>query len=239
MAMRVYCDGSGKTTNRKEKLLILTGVAASENVWPLFECRWKETLDHHGVPYLHMKKAMPRKGVYSGWDEIKLNAFLGDFMLVLGNFVNKGLRVYPCCVVIEDYRKAQKEIPALKKKKIEAFCVDNCVGRLQPTVEDLEGDRPIRIYFDQCEQFIRTMLRVWERAEEKGATGWPKQVKCIKEVNMRDAYGVQAADFVAWIVRRHYTCGDEDGLYTFSSLIKHSRWFYDYDSLKEEYREKV
>jgi hypothetical protein len=238
MAMRVYCDGSGTTTNRKEEFLILAGVTAPENVWPLFEAAWKETLDRHSVPYLHMKEAMQCKKIYSGWDEIKLSAFLGDFMLVLGNF-NKGLRVYSCCVVIKDYQKARKEIPALRKKKIEAFCVDRCVGRLRPTAEDLEGDRPISIYFDQCERFIRTVLRVWERAEAEGATGWPKQVKCIKEVDMRDASGVQAADFVAWIVRRHYTCVDEDGLYTFSSLINHSRWFYDYDSLKEEYREKV
>jgi hypothetical protein len=238
MAMRIYCDGSGTTTNRKEEFLILAGVAAPENVWPLFEATWKETLDRHGVPYLHMKEAMFRKKEYSSWDEIKLNAFLGDVMLVLGNFVNKGLRVYSCCVIIKDYRKAQKEIPALRKKKIEAFCVDRCVGGLRPTAEDLEGDRPIRIYFDQNERFIRTMLRVWERAEAEGATGWPKQVKYIKEVDMRKAYPVQAADFVAWIVRRHCTCGDEDGLYSFASLLKHSAWFYDYDNLKKKYRVK-
>lgn len=65
--------------------------------------------------------------------------------------------------------------------------------------------------------------------------GWPYQVSAIVPVNMRQVYPVQAADLLAWIIRRHYTHSDYKELHDALFVLNRYDYFFDYEKIKEEY----
>lgn len=199
MAFQAYYDGSGK---EDRPCTTLTGVAASEELWPDFECRWIAALDQNEVPDrdFHMTDLMSSNGRFKGWDETKQNKLLTDLFNVLGHFAGRGLTVYSCTVIYDAYRTANRHIPALRRP--EAMCVDFCVGGLRLTQEQLRSEpRPILLYFDRNETFLRHVDRVWRRGQKK-KTGWPWQVRNIIQADRSEYYPIQAADMIGWIVTR-------------------------------------
>jgi hypothetical protein len=170
MGLKAYYDGSGKNDN-VTKVLTLAGFAASERIWNRFESEWKDVLERHDVQSFHMSDAMTFNGqfeLHKGWDETRRQALLKDFFNILGKFRTDHFEAYSCSVILDDYRRAKCTIPELRSP--EALCVNFCVGNLQLAIEYFDTPKPIKIYFDRNEAFLKTINNVWTHVKNKSQT---------------------------------------------------------------------
>ena len=237
MGLKAYYDSSGKN-DTVNKVLTLAGFAAPEDVWHRFETEWKCALDDYGAQFFHMSEAMSLKGHFNGnngWNEAKVYALVKDLFKVIGKYRTEYFEAYSCSVILSDYRRAQLTIPKLRSP--EAICVNFCIGGLQLSPADFDSPKPIDLFFDRKETFLKTIYAVWDQAKNKTQTkGWPKQIGDIKSVDSKTTFPVQAADMFAWIVHRHHTGPNNHPWYHASFLLaEHYSKIYNYEKIVAEY----
>jgi hypothetical protein len=195
MVLKSYHDGSGKSG----ETVTLCGIAGTESVWREFEPLWEDVLRKHLVKdrQLHMVDLMSLSRNFSrdnGWDEAQQIALLVDLWSVFGKLRDKHLIAYCCTVLLPDWNKAKSEI--LNLCSPESICVNFCVGGLSLPTESMNDRKPVSLYFDRGEKFMRKVRRVWERRRNcKGTVFY--QIGTIDTVD-REYYPLQAADMIAW-----------------------------------------
>jgi hypothetical protein len=187
VALRGYFDGSGRN-EPQHKAMTLAGLSASESVWPDFELAWNRAVQSLGFK---------RWRTSTMHDFMTPQAFREAAMrlldVVLG-FRARPMVSYQSTVILEDYRRAKAEIPALIRA--EALCINGTVGNLViPRVEDL----PAILYFDRDEPFKSHIEGVWRQRRERFDRGdWSHQIEDILPTHW-DKCGIQAADLFAWL----------------------------------------
>ncbi|MSQ16464.1 MAG: hypothetical protein EXR54_02690 [Dehalococcoidia bacterium] len=62
VAIKAYCDGSGKSDDPACQYLTLAGCIATPEAWETFEKRWHDALARNDCDYLHMTDANFLKG---------------------------------------------------------------------------------------------------------------------------------------------------------------------------------
>ena len=102
---------------------------------------------------------------------------------------------------------------------------------------DCAGERnPIVLYFDQKEEFMRTVRRVWERRRKQ--PGKFRQIRSIEKITS-ECYPLQLADTLAWIKNRHRPHAQESFVDTVRVsallMIKGSSLYYELDKILEHY----
>lgn len=206
-----YYDGSQKSNDPNCKAITLVGLAASVSVWSKFKPLWAEVLKNYGISAFHMTDAMSFYKEFKHWEEEtrkpKRHQLIIDLLNVLGRFRSSenNLIAAGCTVLMEDYRKAQKQISGLRSP--EAICVQICFNRLpcDIDVDGIDSDKPdIMLFFDRNEKFLRTIDKTWRKYPIQEGCGWPEQVKNISEVNSAECLPVQAADLLAWILNKKH-----------------------------------
>ena len=239
MAMRAHYDGSWENGKGK-RVITLAGFAANETKWGPFETRWAELLTAHKITEFHMADVMSFYGEFErekGWEETRRKALLTD---VLNCISQSRLDSYACSVLMDDYEHAKADIPKLMRPP--AICVQFCVGGLTPQPGDLDGPKPISIFFDINEPFMHHVRRVWEKARgrrspSRNAKAWFNQISTIAPAVSSDILALQAADFLAWCVRRHHQFGDEEWLYFSATIVGANNYMelFDYNRIMEKY----
>jgi hypothetical protein len=235
MALKAYYDGC--TDERQLEAVTLTGVAATEEVWPDFEGAWLEVLRKHLVKdnIVHMTDLMSFQGNFSrenGWDEEQRHALLRDLFNVWGKLHKVDLEARSCTVMLQDWERANRELDKLPEP--EAICVNFCVGGLRLPLVCGNEPKPILLYFDQNEPFMHKINRVWQRKKKIPNTLF-SQIRTIENATC-EYFPIQAADILAWIVY-HSDHGTVDDFLELSSTIavRHSRLRYDYEKIMEHY----
>lgn len=220
VAIRVYCDGSGKVDSGNE-FVTLAGYAGTPSAWAKLEKCWATVLARWSCSYLHMADANALRGNFSpenGWSADKVRGLLKDLFnhcLSPAGWAQSGERFVgaACTINLENYRRAYRGIPLLQEKEPEAICVDYVVSiALQALPEDtgrpLGKGGTVELYFDKKESFMHTVDRIW-RSRSKGKLAGPLTlVSHISTANMPEVPGIQAADFLAWHTRRFHETGD-------------------------------
>ena len=64
------------------------GCVAPLEAWKSFEVEWKDVLKSFRVRSLHMKGLAHFKAEYSGWDELRRRAFLGDLLAIMDRHIH-------------------------------------------------------------------------------------------------------------------------------------------------------
>ena len=236
MLLKIYYDGSWDDDS-----LTLCGVAGTTSVWTEFETKWKEVLLKHQVKSnaFHMRHVMGFSAGFSrsnGWDVHRRSLLLTDLFNVIGSFrdASHSLVAYACTVLLNDWRIAKEKFPKLPQPH--AMCVNFCVGGLQLPL-DCAGERnPIVLYFDQKEEFMHTVSRVWERRRKQ--PGKFRQIRSIEKITS-ECYPLQLADMLAWIKNRHKPHAQESFVDTLRVsallMIKGSSLHYELDKILEHY----
>lgn len=235
MALKAYYDGCSDEQQREA--VTLTGVAATEEVWPDFERAWLAVLQKHLVKdnIVHMADLMGFHGNFSrenGWNEDQRRALLIDLFNVWGSMHDVDFEARSCTVILDDWTRANDELEQLVEP--EAICVNFCVGGLRLPLSCGNEPKPIMLYFDRNEPFMHKINRVWER-KRKIANTLFSQIRTIEKADS-EYLPIQAADILAWIVN-HSDRGIQNVFLDISSVIaiRHSRLRYDYDKLIEHY----
>jgi hypothetical protein len=221
VAIKAYCDGSGKSDDPVSQYLTLAGCIATPEAWDAFEKRWGEVLARNGCDYLHMQEANALQGAFStakGWTALRVSALLLDFascsfstetLEAQGTFVSAH-----CTVNLPDYRRAAETYPQLRNYRPEQFCVTHVVNVAASMLPN-DSSRPLgkdgtaELYFDKGEPFMKYIDREWRQKPRKRHPNW-ELVSSLVPVDSRTVYGVQAADFLAWTVNRYFMTRDPD-----------------------------
>lgn len=200
--LKVFLDGSGKSSPETCQFRTLASVFADDTVWEDFELKWSEVLGKYHVPYSHMKELLGNHGPFEKWSESQKRDFVLELRACLnhedrGSFIGCSLTVS-----MSDYRRLAS---ASSVKPAEAVCVDFCVTHAfgHPAFQRGRAE----IFFDKDEQFIHWLERIWSRSKQT-ASSWASYVSTLTSSEMREVIPIQAADLLAWAANRHY-CSDK------------------------------
>jgi hypothetical protein len=106
--LKAYFDDSGDDDHRRHNAFVLAGYVGTAEAWAMFEALFREALDWHGVPYLHMKQLAHRLPPYEKWkaDDGGRIAFLRDVVNAIGQAKLAGLG---SLIRIKDLRRFNDE----------------------------------------------------------------------------------------------------------------------------------
>jgi hypothetical protein len=232
--IKAYFDGS-RYDGRGIKLLCLGGVVASETVWPDFNQKWRVTLQTYGLTSFHMTDAMAHRGDFDGWETVKIDDLLKALTNIVGGFFDRHLRVKSCVVNLDDYQKANTDVPRLKNP--EAICVDFCCGTPVPPEEATPVDQQhsdIIFCFDKNESFLKFIDQAWRRRRKRRRGGWPEQVRNVLKASSTQEPGLQAADLIAWSTNAVYRGVERAYPYVWLNVLMGMHAYFDYGQILEE-----
>lgn len=217
VSIRGYFDSSEGESGR----VTLAGFLASPDVWATFDQAWTDVLSSFTPEchYLHMRDAMaPRNefAIKNGWHSALIRDLLQE--LVHGCFLPSAwsepdgpslLKLY-CTVDATDWSQACAAAPRLKNHGIAGICARFVAGialmRLPQAEGKPEGCRSgsLELVFDRGEPFKRQIDMEWQSAMKRavGKRGPLTLISATREADMRKTPGLQAADFLAWLVNR-------------------------------------
>ncbi|MEO8502367.1 MAG: hypothetical protein ABI609_00570 [Acidobacteriota bacterium] len=217
VAITGYFDSSEGESGR----ITLAGYLASPDTWAAFDRTWDEVPRIFSPPsqYLHMVDAMALRNEFAranGWSGILVDALLRQLLhrcfLPFALDVPDGpslLKLY-CTIERDEWLRACAGAPNLKNYGRAGVCARFIAGvavhRLPQAEGEPEGFRSgyLELVFDQGEPFKRQVELACQRAARcaPGQRGPLSLVSVIREANMRQTPGLQAADYLAWLVNR-------------------------------------
>ncbi|MDO8750412.1 MAG: DUF3800 domain-containing protein [Dehalococcoidia bacterium] len=215
VAIKAYCDCSGKSDDPRSEYLTLAGCIATPEAWYAFEKRWGEALIRNHCDYLHMKEANALQGAFSvanGWTAIRVSDLLSD--LASSCFPTETIVSANCTVNLPDYRRAVEIYPQLRNYRPEQFCVTHVVN-VAASMLPTDNSRPFgkdgtaELFFDKNESFMKHVYKEWKRRGAKRDVNWGL-ISSVGAVDSKTVYGLQAADFLAWNINRYFVTRDAD-----------------------------
>lgn len=216
-SIRGYFDSSKGERGR----VTLAGYLASPAVWARFDQAWTGVLSSFvpQCPHLHMLDAMARRNnfaVANGWSSDLVNDLVRQ--LIHRCFLPSSwsepdgsslLKLY-CTIGPADWSRACAAAPGLRNHGAAGvsarFVAGIALMRLPQAEGEPEGCRSgsLELVFDQGEPFKRQIEMAWQSAMERatGHRGPLSMISTVREADMRQTPGLQAADFLAWLVNR-------------------------------------
>lgn len=217
VSIRGYFDRSEGDSGR----VTLAGYLASPDVWARFDQAWVDVLSGFTpqCSYLHMVDAMALRNEFAranGWSSELVNKLLHQ--LVHRCFLPSAwsepdspslLKLY-CTIDSTDWSRACVVAPRLKDYGIAGVCARFVAGialkRLPQADGEPEGHRfgSLELVFDRGERFKRQIELAWQSAIQRavGQRGPLTLISAVREANAKETPGLQAADFLAWLVNR-------------------------------------
>lgn len=208
--LKSYFDKSGQEDQR---LLIIGGVAASDDVWSAVEDDWNSILHQHDPPadYMHMIEAIPLRGEFGpskGWDDGKVFGLVNMLLDYLNQLQHKTkYSHFACALKMADYLKLVQETYQMPPpaELVSALCTQRLT---QWYFFEYKGlDLEAHYYFDQNEPFEAIIKAQWEKETAKLTSPsdyniWA-HITHIGPALMRKTPGLQIADMFAWATNRH------------------------------------
>ena len=181
----------------------VAGYVGYSNQWDHFERLWAEALDHHGVPYFHMKEMNDPNGVFAKWlppqdHEPARRAFFKDLVAAIRK---SGLYMVSSTVWIKDVERFNLEKGlALEPYPLAAY---SCMSLIAMNYDDL----PVTAVFDRIEK-VESKLAMARSYADSDRHAYPGLCDTIatswlpKPLTSREVPALQAADLIAWEVRK-------------------------------------
>jgi hypothetical protein len=208
--LKGHYDGGGNTGHGSVKTVALAGYFANDEDWIELEKPWAQVIGDG--PAMHAYEAFHCCGKYKGWDRGAAHRRLGDCVEVLAALDRQRFHGVSCVVPIHEFERAKQDRPRLEKKAIHALCVDHCVGPMFRSIghDDRDPNRYMKqIVFDRNEKFLRYIDQVWRGPRSKHPW-WVPYCDSVSSANSERVLPLQAADVLAWTVRRNYAEHDCD-----------------------------
>jgi len=188
--LSLYCDASG---NEREALTVVGSVLADVQDWANFSSQWNTVLAKYGVTEFHaVDFASSTKQFKKDWrDQEKRNAFSWDLLSVLSVNIR---RWFGIAILQSEYEKADQIYEVHENFQPFAIAGETCIQSAQKWIEGQHLDYlPFKYFFETGDSHWGQMSdRVKERFGEPPIPASKKDPP------------VQAADFVAYEVRKAY-----------------------------------
>lgn len=197
--LKGYFDDSGTDSDPQHHACTVAGFIGSVTSWATLEKTWRQILDRHDVPYLHMKQCAHFRPPFSKWkhDEEGRARFLKELTNAIGEVNLYGVGT---TIRIPDLHRFNRD----KDRNIGAFelGVYGCLLDVAAKIPE----EPLELVFDRFPKIYKKLAAV-----EDYASTDPLYPNCHKRVGIiplpeplsfKTVPGIQAADFLAWEMRK-------------------------------------
>jgi hypothetical protein len=243
--VKVFYDGSEGEDEAGDKWITFAAVAGTDAVWAEFDKRWSKMLASRYpiAPYIHMIEILDDEDPFEplvGWDFSKKHSLIQDAIVLLSQMDKAGF-VMAWSSINESARlRAQKEgvrVPESASIHCAADCVFFTVGVYMLNIPD-EKQEPIYVSFDRGEKFLGKFKQNYLKhrtipGRPKNPENWFDSFADVRDVDLPNHFGLQAADMVAWAHSR--TLSDKDRPFAWLK-----NWLLEVvPSIRAEYGEKL
>ncbi len=204
MILKSYFDGA---SDFKHSAVTLAMVCGASEHWSAFENDWEANLVLHAAPFLHTTDAVSGQAEYSGWDRVRVDAFVSGCVDVakkhLGaankdEVLRPGLLALTLRIPLDDYRRARNENPHLPNS-VREILLSEVLSFAFRWGRSISAEWH-HLYFDQGESYYGHALdRKNSRRARKQITDMWKVAHLVK-ANMRFVPALQLADLFAWCI---------------------------------------
>jgi hypothetical protein len=182
---------------------VVAGYAGYANQWDHFETLWNAALKKHDVPYFHMREMAEPDGAFKKWlPPEEHQSEVAVFFVDLADAIRRsGLRIVSSAVWLRDLNLFNQE----NGLKLEAYplAAYSCWVQIAQ-----HYDQSATTVFDNVEK-IDDKLRKARIIADSDIRCYPgsvcDQIAAVplqKRLTTRDVPAMQAADFVAWEIRK-------------------------------------
>jgi len=199
--MQVYIDDSGKSD--QSPVLVLAGYLASDERWQLFDARWNTILALHGMTNFHAVDVW-RLGYSSG---VKSPLVRSSVFVQLLNCITQHVEhAFAVSIPLESHEHwfASKQFPEYPELRVYNMAFYGLLTQIHQHMFKRHFDKSLEIMFD--EQGGESAARILGGMEEfagLAAGGFPNlKVATPKFMSDNGCPGLQAADMLAWLLRR-------------------------------------
>jgi hypothetical protein len=186
-----------------DDLWVIAGYVGYANQWDYFDELWTAALRRHGVPYFHMREMNDPSGPFAKWlppqdHQSEVTAFFKDLVAAI---TKTNLRMISSAVWLRDLQRFNQETGlAIEAYPLAAFACMSC------TAVEYDGLR-VTAVFDRVEK-VHSKLKTAREYADGDKYVFPGLCDSITAVPLhepltaRDVPTLQAADFIAWEVRK-------------------------------------
>jgi hypothetical protein len=218
MTIKAYFD---KSESEDRDYLTLACFAGSDKTWNSFEKEWKDTLESSGAPqskkatpYFHAREAYHNQGGYKGWDAGRVFNLATALFGVIGRYIfsekepERALIAFSRTIKCSDYINVVNKGNHLRDIKL--LFLDHCFAGVtcHPLIHEENGQycTKVELIFDQNEEFLPIMKNL-KRLKGEQRVFWADLVSDMREADMKENVGIQAADMLAWAANRYFSMG--------------------------------
>jgi hypothetical protein len=198
-----FFDAAG--TGPESRVLVLSGVGASDATWQPMNSSWRTALATLQLSAWHSTEYF--------WRRDQQRAELPAALLnVIGQHVNSE---FNCISYAIDKRSASaiRQTCPTPMPPDTQILMRLCFAGIGTAAADRDGHNTTRILFDRGEPFIHHLKHSWQRGRKylrrERADGWPLQVHEIEPASSKDHPGLQVADLISWMMHCRYEYGDK------------------------------
>jgi hypothetical protein len=214
--LALYHDGATKTG----RVITLTCIAATEQVWIDLQSKWDEMRKERGNPsYIHMTDLManPPQRIYEGWSDGDREYLIDGLLSVLNSFMdNPWINSFTCEVDLAAHKRLigirNLPNPARICARVVFSKIVNWFYRPSSNVFVDAMD----IFFDRGEPFSHHLRADWINPTMRKLHPVWNFVRVIEQVDMKLTPPIQMADLICW------------GYHRQSSYEKPEPWTYDH-----------
>lgn len=209
MLLRAYGDESGKATPGGEIAISMGTVIAPAAEWHSFELNWRQLLANFEIPYLHMKEVL--QGRITGRGPFGRFRDIQDLNKLMSKAVYEIVKSRLHCRAVALFTDGLQR--CLEQRGMTAdpysFTLYACVGLLGTWALNNHPDDPsFELVLDRLEKGhakVAEAEHLYSTDKFMAWRGWPvvTPLPSNSSETSRTIAGLQAADLVAWLTRRH------------------------------------
>ena len=179
--------------------MCLAGFVAPQDKWVAFNTAWDAALAKHGAPYLHTTDLANFKRVYKDWTPGRRDALMADLMMVIhgaGRIAALG-----AVMSVDDY----DSLPDQNKAKMRDPFFPLFQEVIRGAAADAHFEPPdvkVKMIYSQQDEFGASAAELWEIM--RGTIDFRRRMGSLEFADMRTVPGLQAADLLAFELRRYY-----------------------------------
>jgi len=230
--LRAYADESGKASDVRCRCISFAAAMGTTEQWKHFNRSWARMLKRKDIPYLHMKEVIGGRKTGSGpFAKFASDSELTKLMLdASGCIIGARLVCRGTSMLLDDLQRV------LNRHRLNAdpysFTLYQSVVQLGTAAMNTHPTNPaFHLILDRLEQPTKRLAEAEELYESDNFAswrGWPAvtALRPKDREGSRELSELQAADFVAWILRRNLVY-IEEWMRTIKPQIgpmKHEQW---------------
>lgn len=179
--------------------MCLAGFVAPDETWTTFDTSWNAALAKHGAPYLHTTDLTNFKRVYKTWTPVQRDALMTD--LVEAIHATGRIAALGAIMSVDDYNSLSSHDKTRLRDPFFPLFQEVMRGAALDT-HFQPPDVKVKMVYSQQDEFGPLAMQLWKMMQ--ATIDFKGRMGSLDFADMRTVPGLQAADLLAFELRRYY-----------------------------------